>query len=100
MRRLTILLGMLLSLVAVPAAQAYSSPEVGMADDGILLNGTDAQVTSTVSAWQGLGVKSVRIFARWGFIAPSPRSKKMPAGFDAGNPNSAGYNWGPIDRAV
>ena len=88
MRRLTILLGMLLSLVAVPAAHAYSSPEVGMADDGILLNGSDAQVTSTVSAWQGLGVTSVRIFARWGFVAPSPSSKKMPAGCRVGDRRS------------
>ena len=100
MRRLTILLGMLLSLLIVPAAHAYSSPEVGMADDGILLKGSDAEVTSAVSAWQGLGVKSVRIFARWGDVAPSRTSKQMPTGFDPSNPNSSGYNWTPLDRAV
>lgn len=100
MRRLTILLGMLLSLAAVPAAHAYSNPEVGMADDGLLLNGSDAQVTSTVSAWHGLGVNSVRIFVRWGDIAPARTAKRMPAGFDPSDPNSSGYNWARIDRAV
>ena len=100
MRRLTILLAALLSLAVVPAAHAYSSPEVGMADDGVLLNGTDAQITSTVATWRGMGVKSVRIFVRWADIAPTRTAKKAPAGFDASNPNDHNYTWGKIDRAV
>jgi hypothetical protein len=100
MRRLTILLGMLLSLVAVPAAHAYSSPEVGMSDDRIMLKGSDAQIVTTVAQWQSMGVDSVRIFARWEFIAPQHTSKKMPAGFDPSNPADPRYNWGPVDRAV
>jgi hypothetical protein len=91
---------MLLSLAVVPAAHAYSSPEVGMADDRILLKGTDAQVTSAISDWKGLGVNSVRIFARWSIIAPAESSKKMPVGFDPSNPSDPNYTWGPIDRAV
>ena len=100
MRRLITLLAALLSLAVVPAAHAYSSPEVGMADDGVLLNGTDSQISSTVSTWQGIGISSVRVFVRWGDIAPARTAKKMPAGFDPSNSSDPGYNWGKIDRAV
>jgi hypothetical protein len=100
MRRLSIFIALLLTLVVAPAAHAYSSPEVGIADDRIMLNGSDTQINNTVVQWQSMGVESVRIFARWGFIAPQPTSKTMPAGFDPSNPSSSGYNWGGVDRAV
>lgn len=100
MRKLTLSISLLLALAVAPAAHAYSSPEVGMADDRVLLNGSDAEVSSTVSAWKSMGVDSVRIFARWGFIAPEENSKTMPAGFDPSNPSDPRYDWWRVDRAV
>lgn len=43
-----------------------------------------------------LNAGAVRLYARWRSIAPSPK----PDGFVATDPNSPGYEWGPLDDAV
>ena len=42
----------------------------------------------------------MRVLVIWGRIAPKPTSRTKPAGFDASNPLSPGYQWAPLDRAV
>jgi hypothetical protein len=42
----------------------------------------------------------VRLFAQWGRVSPQPSERRAPAGFDAGDPASPGYDWSALDRAV
>jgi hypothetical protein len=98
-RLLTAVLAALLLLPA--AAHASSSMETGIADDAALLNEpNDARAAATVAAWAALGIDDVRIFVQWQAIAPAIGDVKAPAGFDSANPNSPGYNWSRVDRAV
>src|SRR5207342_2415689 len=76
-----------------------AGPQLGIADDRVLLGG-GAEAVDAVQQWTKLGVQEVRVTAMWNRIAPSPRSKTRPKGFNAGDPNSAGYNWGALDNAI
>jgi hypothetical protein len=49
-----------------------------------------------LDAAKNLNASVVRLYVRWRSIAPTPR----PPGFAADDPNSPGYDWDPIDRAV
>src|SRR3954453_2986360 len=98
MRRLSPLLLLLACLVFVPAARA-AGPQVGMADDRILLGGGPA-ADRAVADWEALGVQQVRIYALWSRIAPGKRSKARPKGFNGADPNSPGYDWAALDGAV
>src|SRR6266536_1310362 len=92
----------LAAAVLLPAgAQASSSMETGIADDAALLNEpSDAKAASTVAAWAALGIDDVRIFVQWQAIAPANSQVKAPDGFNSADPNSPGYNWSRVDRAV
>ena len=82
MRLLTAVLLTLLVL-AVPARAA--GPQLGIADDRILLAGGQ-QADAAVADWAGLGIQQVRIYALWSRIAgPSP---------------GAADNWSELDGAV
>jgi hypothetical protein len=78
------LLALLLLLVLAAPARA-AGPEVGIADDRILLaGGPDAD--AAVAEWKNLGIEQVRIYALWSRIAgPSP---------------SAPDDWAQLDHAV
>jgi hypothetical protein len=98
-RLLTAALAVALLLPA--AAQASSSMETGIADDAALLNEpNDARAAAAVAAWAALGIDDVRIFVQWQAIAPANAEVKAPDGFDSANPDSPGYNWSRVDRAV
>jgi hypothetical protein len=100
-RLLTAAAAALLLLVPVGAAHASSSMETGIADDAALLNEpNDARAAKAVADWAALGIDDVRIFVQWQAIAPGTGDAKAPAGFDSANPNSPGYNWSRVDRAV
>ena len=73
MRRL--LLTLLLLVFAAPA-QA-SSPEIGVADDRMLMTG-GATAERAVAEWKAMGVDTVRIFALWSRIgSASPDGCRM-----------------------
>src|SRR4051812_46397321 len=99
---LRLLAAVLAAAVLLPAAaQASSSMETGIADDAALLNEpSDARAASVVAAWAALGIDDVRIFVQWQAIAPANGDVKAPSGFDSADPNSPGYNWSRVDRAV
>src|SRR5204862_303785 len=44
------------------------------------------------------GARYVRVTVAWSRVAPAGAAK--PAGFDAADPESPGYNWGSIEDAV
>jgi hypothetical protein len=102
MRRIA---GLILPTVAALAALCHATtahaagPQLGIADDRVLLGG-GAPAEQAVQEWAKLGVQQVRVTAMWNRIAPSPRSKTRPAGFNAADPSSAGYNWGALDNAI
>jgi hypothetical protein len=89
-----LLLCLALLLVLATPARA-STPEVGIADDRILLNGGPA-AERAVAEWRALGVDSVRIFAHWSAIAPAVK----PPGFRPADPNDPSYEWFRLDDAV
>jgi hypothetical protein len=98
-RPLRPLLALLLSMLAVlpaGAASASSSLRFGIADD----SGSDEVAAASVAEWRQGGVDVVRAVARWGAIAPAPRSRRPPAGFRATDPASPGYDWSRVDRSV
>jgi len=93
---------LLAAAALLPAgAQASTSMETGIADDAALLNEpNDAEAAAAVKAWAALGIDDVRIFVQWQAIAPANGATKAPAGFNGADPNSPGYNWARVDRAV
>lgn len=98
-RLVTIALAVALLVPAV--AHASSSMETGIADDAALLNEpNDLRAAATVAAWADLGIDDVRIFVQWQAIAPAIGDVKAPDGFNSADPNSPGYNWSRVDRAV
>ena len=99
-RLLTALLAVV--LLAVPAAaHASSSLETGIADDAALsYEPSDAKAAATGAQWAAAGIDDVRIIAQWQAIAPGNSEVRAPAGFNSADPNSPGYNWSRVDRAV
>ena len=93
---------LLLALAALTGTAAPASArslQVGIDDDGVLLSGGDA-ADDAVSAWQKLGVDTVRLQVSWARVVPDPSSDTPPPGFVAADPDSPGYHWGIIDAAV
>jgi hypothetical protein len=96
---------LILPTVAVLTALGHASvahaagPQLGIADDRILLGG-GAPAIEAVQQWKATGVQQVRLNAMWNRIAPSPKSKKRPAGFNAADPNATGYKWLALDNAI
>lgn len=87
------LLAVLLALgVAAPPAAASSSMDVGIADDRLLLHGSDADAQRAVQQWSAAGVDVVRVHARWVSHAVDPHARTPPSGDR--------YHWGTLDRAV
>jgi hypothetical protein len=91
-RRLILSLTLLL-LVAAPAQAA--SPEIGIADDRVLMPGGPL-ADRAVAEWRAMGVDTVRTFAHWARIAPASK----PAQFRPTDPNDRNYQWFYLDNAV
>jgi hypothetical protein len=101
LRLLALAAALVLSAAAAPsAAHAAANLETGIADDAVLFREKPADAARSVAAWQSLGIDNVRVFAKWGAISPASGGRRPPAGFDAANPQSPGYDWSGLDRAV
>jgi Cellulase (glycosyl hydrolase family 5) len=87
------LLPLLLLALAAPAHAA--SPEIGIADDRILMSGGPT-ADRAVAEWRDMGVDTVRIFALWSQIAPASK----PGGFRSADPNDPHYRWFYVDDAI
>jgi hypothetical protein len=75
--------------------------EVTVQDDALFLHQQPAAVQRTAKRLAALGADRIRITAGWSALAPSPRSRRKPAGFDATKPDQ--YQAGPLralDTAV
>ena len=98
-RAAALLLLALAALTGTAAPASARSLQVGVDDDGVLLGGGDT-ADDAVSAWQKLGVDTVRLQVSWSRVVPDPGSDTPPPGFVAADPDSPGYHWGIIDAAV
>jgi Cellulase (glycosyl hydrolase family 5) len=86
---------------AAPAAFADRTAELTF-EDGLLLDPGQAGAAPGIAAqWKNrLGADRVRIQAYWNALSPAGTSPTKPAGFNVADPNSPGYQWGNLDRAV
>ena len=65
------LFAVFLAVLFVFAAPAHAAgPQLGIADDRLLLQG-GAEADQAVLEWQQNGVQTVRIYALWSRLAPS-----------------------------
>ncbi len=85
--------------IVVPATRALgSTTQVSIFQDDARLQ---ADPADTLVRLRVLGAQVVRVSVPWGAIAPDPRSKRAPRGFNASDP--AGYpaaNWALWDTIV
>jgi hypothetical protein len=86
-------------MLAFAAPATAAGPQVGIADDRIMLNG-GAEADKAIAEWKKLGIEDVRILAYWNLIAPGSGDKRAPAGFDSDNPNEPRYQWYYVEQAV
>ena len=80
-----LILASLAALLFLAAPARAAGPQVGIADDRVLLNG-GAEADAAVKEWSELGVQTVRIYALWSRIAP--------------NSPSGENDWAQLDHAV
>lgn len=85
--------------VAAPAGAAVDTA-TGIADDAQMLYEGAAAAERAAAAFKAMGVDTVRLHARWAFIAPRPVDRLRPAGFRGRNHEDPGYNWSLLDRAI
>jgi hypothetical protein len=86
--------------LGIPAsAHAGSMMKIGVADDR-LVQRLPGQAPATAAEWSNNGVDQSRLSLVWSRIAPNATSVKRPAGFDARDHESAGYDWAQVDAAV
>ena len=101
-RRLSLsiaLVALVAGALAVPAgAGASHGAEISIMDDQLLLGRSQGFIDRQMAIFASLGVDRVRVSAFWDGNAPSPNSRRKPAGFDAANPNDPRYRWGALDR--
>ena len=75
--------------------------EVTVQDDALFLHQSPGLVMRTARRLAALGADRVRLTAGWSALAPHPRARRKPAGFDPAKP--AQYQEGPfrqLDTAV
>ena len=97
---LVALLALVLVLGHAGPAAANGSAEASIMDDQLLLGASQAKVDRQMKIFQGLGVDRVRVSAFWNQLAPSPKARRRPAGFDGSNQADRRYGWQPLDRVV
>ena len=90
---------MLAALAAIPAAASAGAKQFSIfEDDAVLLGLTDKDPEKAMAEVRYLGADVVRVFVVWSRVAPNGKSRTIPAGFDAADPNSPGYDWSLYDQ--
>jgi len=69
-------------------------------DDDRLMQRVPGGAAAAAAEWKKSGVDQSRLTLVWSRIAPNATSAKRPVGFDARDPESAGYDWTEVDSAV
>jgi Cellulase (glycosyl hydrolase family 5) len=97
-RRVFVLSLLLLAATAGPARAV--GPELGIADDRVVVQGPAAQANQAVASFKALGIDTVRMFVQWRRVAPSSSSRTQPAHFNPSDPNDPKYDFSQVDAAV
>lgn len=85
----------------LPALATASTGQISiMQDDATFLDLNEHDQEAAMAEAKALGVDVVRVFVNWQVVSPANRSRKQPAGFDVGDPDSPGYNWDVYDAFV
>jgi len=97
----TTFLILLAALLLSPAAASASSTQMSIVqDDATFVHGSGRDIDTAVAEAKLIGADAIRVFISWHSVAPTPNSRRRPAGFDAGDPDSRGYRWGMYDALV
>ncbi len=95
------LLTLLAALLLLPSAASASSTQMSIIqDDATFVHGSGRDIEAAVAEAKLIGADAIRVFISWHSVAPTPDSRHQPAGFDAGDPDSPGYQWGMYDALV
>ena len=101
LRTLLLTVAMLAALACVPSAASAGAKQFSIfEDDAVLLGLTDKDPEKAMAEVRYLGADVVRVFVVWSRVSPSEEARTVPAGFDAADPNSAGYDWSLYDQFV
>ena len=98
MRLKALLVALAVASAAWAPASHASTPRLGLGDDLAFLNSQEQARGSAFVVARRNGARYVRVTVDWSRVAPAGAAK--PAGFDAADPESPGYNWGSIEDAV
>jgi len=98
---LTLLAAAVWAAASPTASLASTDLATGIADDAALLKERDPlKQEELVAAWQDMGIDTVRLLAEWHVVSPGRAEVTIPEGFDPADPDSPGYDWGALDRAI
>jgi hypothetical protein len=97
----TLLILAALLLLLTPSAASASSTQMSIVqDDATFVFGNGRDPEAAVAEAKLLGADAIRVFVTWHSVSPGQDSRRRPAGFDVGDPNSHGYQWGMYDTLV
>src|SRR6266542_785641 len=100
MRRRLPLLAAAVAALAMPAPAHASKDQYTIFEAPRELASSDAALRDkTFDEIEQLGARHIRVLLYWRSVAPSPNSKRAPAGFDEANPDAA-YDWSRYDNIV
>jgi hypothetical protein len=84
--------------VALPAPADASTQQVSIIQDSTRLMSNPG---ATLAAFRALGANMVRVIIVWAQVAPTPRNRTPPAGFDGVDPaDYPASAWAPYDKIV
>ncbi|MDQ6836203.1 MAG: hypothetical protein M3016_08455 [Actinomycetota bacterium] len=93
------LAGVLMTGVAlIRAATAWGARgQAAIIQDGRILS----DPAGYLARFRALGASTVRVVVLWDHVAPQPEARRMPSGFEGGDPDSyPDSGWAPYDRVV
>ena len=96
-----IVLTLLAALVLLPSAASASPTQMSiLQDDATFVFGSGRDPEAAMAEAKAIGADAIRVFVTWHSVSPGQDSRRRPAGFDAGDPDSPGYQWGMYDAVV
>jgi hypothetical protein len=91
----------LAALVLPPTAASASSTQMSiLQDDATFVYGSGRDFEATMAEAKAIGADAIRVFVSWHSVSPGQDSRRRPASFDPGDPDSTGYAWGLYDALV
>jgi hypothetical protein len=90
----------LAALALLPSAAAASSTQMSIIQDDATFVYGKHDPDAAVAEAKLLGADAIRVFISWHSVSPNQDSRQRPAGFDPGDQDSPGYQWGMYDNLV